>query len=119
MSESSKGGGYAIVVVETSDRKLKLYGCPSDRCDILEEADEITEVNGRVLDNWLLCDIADYLQRCIHSRTICLRIRPKKSQEKAVLKISLQRSTEIHRRAGSRANKVDSNRPIQEDYGKY
>ncbi|GBO04372.1 hypothetical protein AVEN_165845-1 [Araneus ventricosus] len=29
MSGSSKGGGYAIVVVETADRKLKLYGeCP-------------------------------------------------------------------------------------------
>ncbi|GFR08112.1 stardust1 protein, partial [Trichonephila clavata] len=82
MSGSSKGGGYAILVVETAERKLKLYGCPSDRCDILDEADEITEVNGRGLDNWILSDIADYIHRCIHSRTICLRIKPKKSQEK-------------------------------------
>ncbi|GFT76391.1 stardust1 protein [Nephila pilipes] len=57
-------------------------GCPSDRCDLLDEADEITEVNGRVLDNWILSDIADYIHRCIHSRTICVRIKPKKSQEK-------------------------------------
>ncbi|XP_071035244.1 protein PALS1 isoform X2 [Parasteatoda tepidariorum] len=82
MSGSTQGAGYAILIVETSDRKFKLFGCPSDKCDVLEEADEIAEVNGRMLDNWILTDISDFLQRCIHSRTICLRIRPKKSQEK-------------------------------------
>ncbi|KFM64968.1 hypothetical protein X975_15869, partial [Stegodyphus mimosarum] len=40
-----------------------MFSCPAGRCDDLDEADEITEINGRTFDNWVLSEIADYVQR--------------------------------------------------------
>ncbi|GIY04877.1 hypothetical protein CEXT_400411 [Caerostris extrusa] len=48
---------------------LKVSCCPSERCESLEEAFEISEINGRAIDNWLLCDISDYVHRHIRCRT--------------------------------------------------
>ena len=60
-------GGYVIILVETNDKRVKLYGgeisfirnylinplhpgSPADKAD-LEVADEILEINGKALQN--------------------------------------------------------------------
>ena len=61
-------GGYVIILVETNDKRVKLYGeenkrflvlisindffsgSPADKAD-LEVADEILEINGKALHN--------------------------------------------------------------------
>lgn len=71
-------GGYVIILVETTDKKIKLYGSPADRAD-LEVGDEILEVNGRSLDNCTHTEVISHIHQCIRSRTICLRVKRKTS----------------------------------------
>nr|BBD75286.1 stardust2 protein [Parasteatoda tepidariorum] len=71
-------GGYVIILVETVDKKIKLYGSPADRAD-LEVGDEILEVNGRSLDNCTHTEVISHIHQCIRSRTICLRVKRKTS----------------------------------------
>lgn len=42
--------GYVIILVESRDGKIKLYGSPADK-DNLEVADEILDVNERKLED--------------------------------------------------------------------
>ncbi|GIY90622.1 stardust1 protein [Caerostris darwini] len=86
-----------LAVQETKSIRWK-RSCPSERCESLEEAFEISEINGRAIDNWLLCDISDYVHRCIHSRTICVRYKPKKSQEKDIIKSLYLQSENVERK---------------------
>uniref|UniRef100_A0A6B0VGU3 Putative calcium/calmodulin-dependent serine protein kinase/membrane-associated guanylate kinase n=3 Tax=Ixodes ricinus TaxID=34613 RepID=A0A6B0VGU3_IXORI len=67
-------GGYVIVLVETTDRRIRLYGSPADRAD-LEVGDEILEVNGRSLDDCTHTEVIAHIHQCIRSRTVCLRVR--------------------------------------------
>lgn len=39
-----------VIVVENRDGRIKLYGSPSEK-DNLEVADEILDINGRVLED--------------------------------------------------------------------
>lgn len=71
-------GGYVIILVETTDKKIKLYGSPADKAD-LEVGDEILEVNGRSLDNCTHTEVISHIHQCIRSRTICLRVKRKTS----------------------------------------
>ncbi|CAB4061261.1 MPP5 [Lepeophtheirus salmonis] len=68
-------GGYVIILVETQDKKVKLYGSPADKAD-LEVADEILEING-ICWKTLLIQISNdlFIFQCIKSRTICLRVK--------------------------------------------
>ncbi|XP_040565434.1 protein PALS1 isoform X2 [Lepeophtheirus salmonis] len=67
-------GGYVIILVETQDKKVKLYGSPADKAD-LEVADEILEINGICLENSSHTDVIAHIHNCIKSRTICLRVK--------------------------------------------
>ncbi|XP_064484549.1 protein PALS1-like isoform X2 [Ornithodoros turicata] len=67
-------GGYVIILVETTERKIRLYGSPADRAD-LEVGDEILEVNGRSLEDCTHGEVISHIHQCIRSRTICLRVR--------------------------------------------
>ncbi|XP_022645117.1 uncharacterized protein LOC111243570 isoform X2 [Varroa destructor] len=69
-------GGYVIILVETKDHKIRLYGSPADRSD-LEVGDEILEVNGRNLENLSRKEVISHIHQCIRSRTICLRVKRK------------------------------------------
>jgi len=66
--------GYVIILVETHDKKVKLYGSPAEKAD-LEVADEILEINGQSLDNSNHTDVIAHIHNCIKSRTICLRVK--------------------------------------------
>ncbi|CAG0894381.1 unnamed protein product [Darwinula stevensoni] len=76
-------GGYVIILVETKDKKIKLYGSPADRAD-LEIGDEILEVNGRSLENCSHTDVISHIHQCIRSRTICLRVKRKSTNRLAI-----------------------------------
>ncbi|KAG8191321.1 hypothetical protein JTE90_006071 [Oedothorax gibbosus] len=89
MGEERRGGGYAIVVAQAADRKIKLFGCPSGRFEGESGSDEIWEVNGRLLESWTVREVRHFLQRCVHSRTLCLRIKPDKCREKGPKSINL------------------------------
>eukprot|EP00094_Tigriopus_californicus_P012400 TCALIF_11987-PA protein Name:"Similar to Mpp5 MAGUK p55 subfamily member 5 (Mus musculus)" AED:0.13 eAED:0.13 QI:345/0.87/0.88/0.94/0.87/0.88/17/0/1002 len=67
-------GGYVIILVETKEKKVKLYGSPADKAD-LEVADEILEINGESLENSSHTDVISHIHNCIKSRTICLRVK--------------------------------------------
>ncbi|CAB3378822.1 Hypothetical predicted protein [Cloeon dipterum] len=67
-------GGYVIILVETKDKKIKLYGSPADKAD-LEVGDEILEVNGRSLEDESHTEVISHIHQCIRSRTICLRVK--------------------------------------------
>ncbi|EFX87597.1 hypothetical protein DAPPUDRAFT_5846, partial [Daphnia pulex] len=69
-------GGYVIILVETRDQKIKLYGSPADKAD-LEIGDEILEVNGKSLDGATHTEVISHIHQCIRSRTICLRVKRK------------------------------------------
>ncbi|XP_022904823.1 protein PALS1 isoform X2 [Onthophagus taurus] len=69
-------GGYVIILAETKDKKIKLYGSPADK-DNLEIADEILEVNGRTLEDATHTEVISHIHQCIRSRTICLRVKRK------------------------------------------
>ncbi|XP_071445308.1 protein PALS1 [Hetaerina americana] len=67
-------GGYVIILVETKEKKIKLYGSPADKAD-LEVGDEILEVNGKSLDDASHTEVISHIHQCIRSRTICLRVK--------------------------------------------
>ncbi|GJQ83151.1 hypothetical protein Trydic_g15386 [Trypoxylus dichotomus] len=67
-------GGYVIILVETKDKKIKLYGSPADK-DNLEVGDEILEVNGKTLEDATHTEVISHIHQCIRSRTICLRVK--------------------------------------------
>ncbi|KAK6645362.1 hypothetical protein RUM43_001638 [Polyplax serrata] len=69
-------GGYVIILVETKDKKIKLYGSPADKAD-LEVGDEILEVNGRSMEEATHTEVISHIHQCIRSRTICLRVKRK------------------------------------------
>eukprot|EP00093_Oithona_nana_P007550 07550.XXX_368565_369890_1 [CDS] Oithona nana genome sequencing. len=75
-------GGYVIILVETHDKKVKLYGSPAEKAD-LEVADEILEVNGESLENSNHTDVIAHIHNCIKSRTICLRVKRRTSNKLA------------------------------------
>ncbi|XP_051164787.1 uncharacterized protein LOC127283756 isoform X2 [Leptopilina boulardi] len=77
-------GGY-IIILMNHNGKIKLYGSPADNADSLEVGDEILEVNGRTLENATHSEVIQYIHQCIKSRTICLRVRRKKSGNKMEL----------------------------------
>lgn len=52
--------GYVIIVVESRDNKIKLYGSPADR-DNLEVGDEILDVNERKLEDLPRADVIRYI----------------------------------------------------------
>jgi hypothetical protein len=93
--------GYVIILVESRDGKIKLYGSPADK-DNLEVADEILDVNERKLEDapraevikhiheviikmlllsvfWLLIHLSIFLllcySQCIQSCMIKLRVK--------------------------------------------
>ncbi|XP_023332252.1 uncharacterized protein LOC111704278, partial [Eurytemora carolleeae] len=67
-------GGYVIILVETKDKRVKLYGSPADKAE-LEVADEILEINGKSLNNSSHSQVITHIHNCIKSRTICLRVK--------------------------------------------
>ncbi|XP_048526676.1 uncharacterized protein LOC125505875 [Dendroctonus ponderosae] len=67
-------GGYVIILVETKEKKIKLYGSPADN-DNLEIGDEILEVNGKTLEDANHTEVINHIHQCIRSRTICLRVK--------------------------------------------
>ncbi|XP_033207536.1 uncharacterized protein LOC117167059 isoform X3 [Belonocnema kinseyi] len=71
-------GGY-IIILTNHNGKVKLYGSPADNADSLEVGDEILEVNGRTLEDATHSEVTQYIHQCIKSRTICLRVKRKKS----------------------------------------
>lgn len=75
-------GGYVIILVETKDKKIKLYGSPADKSD-LEIGDEILEVNGKTLSDATHAEIISHIHQCIRSRTICLRVKRKSGHKLA------------------------------------
>lgn len=52
--------GYVIIVVESRDNKIKLYGSPADR-DNLEVGDEILDVNERKLEDLPRAEVIRYI----------------------------------------------------------
>ncbi|XP_050307727.1 protein PALS1 [Anthonomus grandis grandis] len=76
-------GGYVIILVETKDKKIKLYGSPADN-DNLEIGDEILEVNGKTLEDANHTEVINHIHQCIRSRTICLRVKRKSGARLAV-----------------------------------
>ncbi|XP_066258084.1 protein PALS1 isoform X3 [Euwallacea similis] len=76
-------GGYVIILVETKDKKIKLYGSPADN-DNLEVGDEILEVNGKSLEDANHTEVINHIHQCIRSRTICLRVKRRSGARLAV-----------------------------------
>ncbi|XP_076049029.1 uncharacterized protein LOC143029832 isoform X2 [Oratosquilla oratoria] len=76
-------GGYVIILVETKDKKIKLYGSPADKAD-LEVGDEILEVNGKSLEDATHTEVISHIHQCIRSRTICLRVKRRTGNKLAV-----------------------------------
>ncbi|KAF5286758.1 hypothetical protein FQA39_LY04181 [Lamprigera yunnana] len=76
-------GGYVIILVETKDKKIKLYGSPADK-DNLEVGDEILEVNGKSLEDATHTEVISHIHQCIRSRTICLRVKRRSGARLAV-----------------------------------
>ncbi|XP_049826039.1 protein PALS1 isoform X2 [Aethina tumida] len=76
-------GGYVIILVETKDKKIKLYGSPADK-DNLEVGDEILEVNGKTLEDATHTEVISHIHQCIRSRTICLRVKRRSGARLAV-----------------------------------
>lgn len=52
--------GYVIIVVESRDGKIKLYGSPADK-DNLEVGDEILDVNERKLEDLPRAEVIRYI----------------------------------------------------------
>ncbi|KAE8739062.1 hypothetical protein FOCC_FOCC015441, partial [Frankliniella occidentalis] len=70
--------GYVIILVQTQDGKIKLFGSPAEKND-LEIGDEILEVNGRALETCSHEEILTFIHECIKSRVICLRVKRRTS----------------------------------------
>ncbi|KAJ2951709.1 hypothetical protein O0L34_g13871 [Tuta absoluta] len=68
--------GYVIIVVQTKDNKVKLYGSPSaSNWDNLELADEILDVNETKLEHMSRTDVLSHIHECIMSCVIKLRVK--------------------------------------------
>ncbi|XP_069671483.1 protein PALS1-like isoform X2 [Periplaneta americana] len=79
-------GGYVIILVETKDKKIKLYGSPADKAD-LEVGDEILEVNGKSLEDATHTEVISHIHQCIRSRTICLRVKRRSGNRLALARV--------------------------------
>ncbi|CAC5401824.1 MPP5 [Mytilus coruscus] len=85
--------GYVILLVQTIDDEMKLYGSPANSSE-LEIGDEIMSINGKNLTNCSHLDIINHIHKvifvksyriiflfyilCIKSRSISLRVKRKK-----------------------------------------
>ncbi|XP_026330889.1 MAGUK p55 subfamily member 5-A isoform X2 [Hyposmocoma kahamanoa] len=68
--------GYVIIVVQTKDNKIKLYGSPSaSSWDNLELADEIMDVNETKLEDMTRTEVLGHIHECISSCLIKLRVK--------------------------------------------
>ncbi|CAH0686470.1 unnamed protein product [Spodoptera exigua] len=68
--------GYVIIVVQTKDNKIKLYGSPSaGNWDNLELADEIMDVNETRLEDMSRAEVLGHIHECISSCVIKLRVK--------------------------------------------
>ncbi|XP_053608996.1 protein PALS1 isoform X4 [Plodia interpunctella] len=68
--------GYVIIVVQTKDNKVKLYGSPSaGNWDNLELADEIMDVNETRLEDMTRTEVLGHIHECISSCVIKLRVK--------------------------------------------
>ncbi|XP_037873057.1 protein PALS1 isoform X2 [Bombyx mori] len=68
--------GYVIIVVQTKDNKVKLYGSPSaGNWDKLELADEIMDVNETKLEDMSRAEVLGHIHECISSCVIKLRVK--------------------------------------------
>ncbi|XP_048483340.1 protein PALS1 isoform X1 [Plutella xylostella] len=67
--------GYVIIVVQTKDNKVKLYGSPAVGRDNLEVADEIMDVNETRLEDMTRTEVIGHIHECIQSCLIKLRVR--------------------------------------------
>lgn len=56
--------GYVIILVESRDGKIKLYGSPADK-DNLEVGDEILDVNERKLEDLPRAEVIRYIHEVI------------------------------------------------------
>ncbi|RUS84786.1 hypothetical protein EGW08_007470 [Elysia chlorotica] len=79
--------GYIILFAQTADLKTKLLGCPSNRLD-MDKSDEIIEVNGRVIKSFSMELLTKYINECIKSRTVNLRVKRRKRRKKRVSDIT-------------------------------
>ncbi|XP_041981344.1 protein PALS1 isoform X2 [Aricia agestis] len=68
--------GYVIIVVQTKDNKIKLYGSPSaGNWENLELADEIMDVNETRLEDMTHTEVITHIHECISSCVIKLRVK--------------------------------------------
>ncbi|KAJ0176301.1 hypothetical protein K1T71_008475 [Dendrolimus kikuchii] len=68
--------GYVIIVVQTKDNKVKLYGSPSaGNWENLELADEIMDVNETRLEDMSRAEVLGHIHECISSCVIKLRVK--------------------------------------------
>ncbi|KAM3958778.1 MAGUK p55 family member stardust [Aphomia sociella] len=68
--------GYVIIVVQTKDNRVKLYGSPSaGNWDNLELADEIMDVNETRLEDMTRAEVLGHIHECISSCVIKLRVK--------------------------------------------
>ncbi|XP_069360084.1 protein PALS1 isoform X3 [Maniola hyperantus] len=68
--------GYVIIVVQTKDNKIKLYGSPSaGNWENLELADEIMDVNETRLEDMTRTEVLSHIHECISSCVIKLRVK--------------------------------------------
>lgn len=61
--------GYVIILVESRDGKIKLYGSPADK-DNLEVADEILDVNERKLEDSPRAEVIKHIHEVIKEKQI-------------------------------------------------
>ncbi|XP_045167365.2 protein PALS1-like isoform X2 [Mercenaria mercenaria] len=75
--------GYVIMIVEMKDNRIRLYGSPAERAELLV-GDEIIEVNGKCLDEASHGEVIAYIHKCIRSRSINLRVKRRKEEQVTV-----------------------------------
>ncbi|CAK9301363.1 unnamed protein product [Gordionus sp. m RMFG-2023] len=73
-------GAYVLLLIETKDKKIKLYGSPAEKNN-LEIGDEVLEINGRSLENYSHDEAIAYIHKCIRSKTICLKVKRKSESD--------------------------------------
>ena len=56
--------GYVIILVESRDGKIKLYGSPADK-DNLEVADEILDINEKKLEDCSRAEVIKHIHEVI------------------------------------------------------
>ncbi|XP_050663595.1 protein PALS1 isoform X3 [Leptidea sinapis] len=79
--------GYVIIVVQTKNNKIKLYGSPSaGNMDNLELADEIMDVNETKLEDMSRTEVLSHIHECISSCVIKLRVK-RRSETKLLSEI--------------------------------